>query len=72
MNVYMNLTFGTSEGRKYTLRVPRADESAGAAIVKGTMNTLITANVIKTIGGDLATRDSAKLFKVTSQDIDLD
>jgi len=68
----MNLTFGTTEGRKYTLRVPRAAESAGPAIVKGTMDALIDANVIKTTGGDLLKRDSAKLIKVTSQDIDLD
>jgi len=72
MNVYMALTFGTTEGKLYTMRIPRAVESAGASLVKNAMDALIGLDCIGTSRGDLFNRKGAKIIKVTHQDISMD
>ena len=71
MNVYINLTFGTAEGRLFTMRVPRAVSSASSSLVRNAMDALINANCIKTSGGDLVARERASIVKVTSETIDV-
>jgi len=67
----MNLTFGTAEGRMYTVRVPRAVGTAGPSLVKNAMDAVIDANCVKTSTGDLTARERASIVKVTSEDIDV-
>ena len=71
MNVYINLTFVTSEGKRYTMRIPKAVSSPGVSLIKNSMNGLITANCVKTNKGDLIARDSAQVVRVTTIDFDL-
>ena len=67
MNVYLNLTFGTTEGKLYTMRIPNASDQAGAPQIKNSMNKLIGANCIKTNRGDLNSRKDARLVRVTTE-----
>ena len=71
MNVYLNLTFATTEGKQFTMRVPDAVDSASAAPVKNSMDSLIEAGCIKTKYGDLSERLKASLVRVTSTGFDV-
>ena len=71
MNVYLNLTFGTAEGKAYNLRVPNASDSADSLLVKNAMDALIEANCIKTSSGDITSREKAQRVTVYADDFDL-
>jgi len=71
MNVYMNLTFVTAEGRTYTIKVPRAVNTASPSLVRNAMNAIIGANCVKTSSGDLIARKQASIVRVTPETIDV-
>ena len=72
MNVYLNLTFGTTGGKLYTMRIPNAQDSTVASPVRNAMNKLIDAGCIKTKYGDLSSRESAKLVRTTTTPCEMD
>ena len=71
MKVHINLVFGTTEGKSYTIRVPYAINTANIPLIKNSMNSLISANCVKTGKGDLSTRDRAELVRVTIEEFDV-
>jgi len=71
LNVHLNLIFGTTEGKLYTLRVPNAVDSAFAAPVVDSMDRIIDAGSVRTNRGDLATREGAALVRTTYETFDV-
>ena len=71
MNVYLDLIFGTTDAKLFTLRVPNAADSDNPSPVKNSMNKLIDANCIDTKRGDLSKRERARLVRSTVHDYDL-
>ena len=67
MNVSLSLTFGTTEGKLFTMRVPNAMNNVGSPAVKDAMDKLIESNCIETKRGDLASREKARILRVTSE-----
>ena len=71
MNVYLNLIFGTTEGRLHTMRIPHAVDQTIATPIKNSMNKLIESGCIRTGRGDLSSREGARLVRVTSRRFDV-
>jgi len=71
MKIHLNLIFGTTEGKSYTIRVPNAADSVSPAPIKNSMTRIIDANAVQTNRGDLLTRERAQIVRVTSESFDV-
>jgi len=72
MRNHINLTFGTANGGRYTLRIPDSLDTTNLSLYREVMNDIIEANAFETgEGGALEKRQSATLFRVVEQDFDV-
>jgi len=72
MRAHINLTFGTTTGQAYNLRVPNALDTTNVSLVRDSMDNVIGANAIDTGGrGELETRRAATLFRVYEESFDV-
>ena len=58
---YLQLTFKNQEGGNFTLSVNDPKENITEAEVEGVMDTIIDQNAFYTNGGELASKNSARI-----------
>ena len=67
----LRLVFNTDQSKLYQISLSGADPFIEMEDIKEAMNDVIGANVIITTNGELAGRQSAKLFKTEIQEINV-
>jgi len=65
------MSFLNAAGSKVNVRLNCVKDIVDQAAINAAMDSIITKNILKTSGGDLASKDSAYLTETTKEDIQL-